>query len=158
MNEMFLKIDDIPGESKRKGMENTIEIASFSWGAAQAGSAQVGSGVTESGVRMQDFNFIAPASKASPKLLLNCAVGKTLPTAEFICRKAVGDKQDVYIKYKFTNFVVSSYQMSGSDGAPTDSFALNFEKIEVEYKPQKDDGTLDAAVTAGFNLKEMQKV
>jgi type VI secretion system secreted protein Hcp len=158
MQEMFLKIDDIPGESKRSGMENTIEISSFSWGAAQSGSARVGSGVTESGVTMQDFSFVAPSSKASPKLLLNCSVGKTLPKAEFFVRKSVGDKQDTYIKYTFTNFVVSSYVMSGSEGSPTDSFSLNFEKIETEYKPQKDDGSLDAAVTAGFNLKEMKKV
>ena len=159
MSEMFLKIDDVPGESKREGMEDTIEISSFSWGETQSGAAQTGSGVTESGVNMQDFCFVAPVSKASPKLLVKCAGGKTIPSAEFSCRKSVGDKQDVYLKYKFTNFVIASYQMTGADtGSPTDQFAFNFEKIEIEYKPQKDDGTLDAAVTSGYNLKTMKPV
>lgn len=159
MSEMFLKVEDAPGESKREGMEDTIEITSFSWLERQKGAARTGSGVTESGVDMGDFRFVAPVSKASPKLLVKCAGGKTIPSAEFSCRKSVGDKQDVFLKYKFTNFVISSYQMTGADtGSPMDEFAFNFEKIEIEYKPQKDDGTLDAAVTAGYNLKTMKPV
>lgn len=159
MSETFLKIDGIPGESKRKGMEDTIEIDSFAWSESQSGTAKTGSGVIQSGVSMNDFSFVAPVSKASAKLLIACAEGKTIATAELSCRKAVGTAQEVYLKYKFTNFVISSYSMGGGGGGtPSDSFAFNFEKIEIEYKPQKDDGTLDAAITAGYNLKEMAKV
>jgi type VI secretion system Hcp family effector len=153
---MFLKIDDIPGESPREGVEDQIEIEDFRWEESQPGGAKTGKGVTQNGVKMSDFVFVAPVSKASPKLMVNCATGKTLPTAEFVCRKAVGDKQDIYLKYTFTNFMVSNYQMVvGSDGAPRDNFSLNFEKIEMEYKPQAEGGGLDAAVTSGFSLKTM---
>ena len=32
-------------------------------------------------------------------------------------------------------------------------FSLNFAKIEFEYKPQKADGTADAAVKGGWDIK-----
>jgi type VI secretion system secreted protein Hcp len=51
----------------------------------------------------------------------------------------------------------SSYQTDGSghsDVVPTDQISINFSKIEIEYKPQKPDGTLDGPVKVGYNLKE----
>jgi type VI secretion system secreted protein Hcp len=37
---------------------------------------------------------------------------------------------------------------------PTESVSLNYAKIEFDYKPQKADGSLDAAKHFGYNLKE----
>jgi type VI secretion system secreted protein Hcp len=51
---------------------------------------------------------------------------------------------------------VSSYQTGGSEGAgdvPFDSVALNFAKVEVEYKPQKPDGSAGAPERFGWDLK-----
>jgi len=54
---------------------------------------------------------------------------------------------------------VSSYQTSGStDLVPTDHVSFNFAKIELEYRPQKPDGSLDAAVTAGWDVKQNKKI
>ena len=36
---------------------------------------------------------------------------------------------------------------------PTDSVSFNFAKIEVEYRPQKPDGSLGAAVQFRYDLK-----
>ena len=53
-----------------------------------------------------------------------------------------------------SDILVTSYQIGGSSGAvPTDSFSLNFAKIEFEYKPQNADGSLGAAVKVGYDLK-----
>ena len=41
---------------------------------------------------------------------------------------------------------------------PTDQISLNFAKIEVEYKAQKPDGTLDSPVKAGYDLKANKKI
>jgi type VI secretion system secreted protein Hcp len=35
-----------------------------------------------------------------------------------------------------------------------DQFSLNFAKIRFEYKVQKNDGSLEPAITGGWNLKE----
>ena len=36
---------------------------------------------------------------------------------------------------------------------PIDSASLGFSQIQMDYKPQKADGSLDAAVKAGWDLK-----
>lgn len=155
----FLKIDTIEGESTKKGFEKQIEIEAFSWGATQSGAHAAGENRTVGRVDMQNFHFTTKMNKASPKLMLACATGQLIPKAEFTARKADGT-QDPYLKWKFSDLVISSYQTGGAAGdgtIPTDSFDLSFSKIEVEYKPQTDKG-LGAAVTTGYDLKSMQKV
>jgi type VI secretion system secreted protein Hcp len=44
------------------------------------------------------------------------------------------------------------------DIIPVDQISFNFSKIEYEYKPQKPDGTLDAPVKTGYDLKLNVKV
>jgi type VI protein secretion system component Hcp len=51
-----------------------------------------------------------------------------------------------------------SLKTSNSLATANDAFSLNFAKIEVEYRAQKDDGTLDSAVTAGYDLKANKPV
>jgi len=50
---------------------------------------------------------------------------------------------------------VSSFQSTGTEelAVPTDSVSLAFAKIEVEYKPQKSDGSLGAPVAFRYDLK-----
>jgi type VI secretion system secreted protein Hcp len=93
--------------------------------------------------------------KASPNLALACATGEHIPEATLTVRKAGKEQQDFLI-VKFTNLLVSSYQLSsgGGEELPVESISLNFAKIEVSYSPQKADGTLDAAVKMNYNIQE----
>src|SRR5262249_30737358 len=155
----FLKIDGIEGESTDAKHKGEIDLLSWSWGATNAGSHAGGGGGGSGKVAMQDFHFVMEHNKASPKLMLACASGQPIPTAVLTCRKAGGEQQE-YLKVTMTDLLVSSYQTGGSASnvRPTDQISLNFSKIEKEYKPQKADGTLDAPVKAGWNLKENKKV
>lgn len=105
-------------------------------------------------VQMQDFHFTMRVNKASPKLMLACATGEHIKEAILTCRKA-GKEQQEYLKIKFSDLLVSSYQTGGSAGdvIPMDQISLNFSKIELEYKEQKPDGTLGGATKAGYDLK-----
>ena len=110
-------------------------------------------------MQMQDFHFVMRVNKASPKLFLACASGEHIPKAILTCRKAGKDQQE-FMKYTFSDLLISSYQTGGSGHGgviPTDQISFNFAKIETEYKPQKHDGTLDSAVTAGWDLKQNVK-
>jgi type VI secretion system secreted protein Hcp len=157
--DMFLKIEGIPGESTDKKHKDEIDVISFSWGATQSGGSYGTGGRGAGKVQMQDFSFVMKVNKASPKLMLSCATGEHIPNATLVCRKAGGEQQE-YLTVKFTDVLISSYQTSGSSGddVPMDQCALNFDKIEFEYKPQKPDGTLDSPVKTGYNLKENVKV
>jgi type VI secretion system secreted protein Hcp len=149
----FLKIDGIQGESKDKQHKDEIEIESFSWGAVQTGTAAHGGGMGAGRVDMQDFSFVMGLNKASPKLMLACATGEHIKKAILTCRKA-GKEQQEYLKILFSDLLVSSYQTSGSGEAPMDQISLNYNKIEIEYREQKPDGTLAGPIKTHYDQKQ----
>jgi len=158
--DFFLKLDGIEGESQDHAHKNEIHIESWSFGETQGGTSQAGGGGGAGKVSMQDFHFVMKTNKSSPKLFLACATGEHIKKAVLTCRKA-GKEQQEYLKYTFSDFLVSSYQTGGSghsEVVPTDQISLNFSKIEVEYKEQKPDGTLGGSVKAGFDLKANKPV
>jgi type VI secretion system secreted protein Hcp len=153
----FLKLEGIPGESKDSKHKGEIEIGSFSFGATQSGSFSAMGGGGQGKVSMQDFHFTIPTQNASPKLLLNCATGNHIKSAILTCRKA-GKEQQEFLKYTFTDLLVSSFQTGGSSDTPMDQVSLNFAKIEVEYKEQQETGQLGGSIKAGYDLKQMKEV
>ena len=157
--DFFLKIDGIEGESGDHAHKNEIQIDSWSWGESNQGSATAGGGMGSGKVLMQDFHFTMATNKASVKLFLHCANGKHIPSALLTCRKA-GGKQEEYLKIKFTDLLVSSFQIGGSPSniLPHEQISFNFVKVEWEYKPQKEDGSLGSPEKAGWDTKKNEKV
>ena len=156
----YLKIKGIDGEAEDKTHKNEIELESWSFGESNSGSHAGGSGGGAGKVAMQDFHFVMKINKASPKLMVACANGQHIKEAVLTCRKA-GKEQQEFLKVKFSDLLVSSYQTGGSangDVVPLDQIALNFAKIEVEYKPQNPDGSLGGSIPAGYDLKKNAKV
>lgn len=151
----FLKLTDIPGESQDSKHKGEIDLESWSWGEANSGSHAAGGGGGAGKVSFQDFHFTMKTNKASPKLFLHCANGNHIKEALLVCRKAGKDQQE-YLKIKFAESIVSSYQIGGSAGdvVPVESISLNFAKIEMTYSPQKADGSLDSPVVHNYSVKE----
>jgi type VI secretion system secreted protein Hcp len=155
----FLKIDGIQGESVDQKHKNEIQLEAFSWGATNETGPGMGGGGAAGKVRVQDFSFTMRVNKASPKLFLACAKGQHLKMATFTARRA-GKAQQEFLVYKFTDVLVSSYQTGGSAGdvIPMDSISLAFSRVEMEYRPQKADGSLDTPIAAGWDLKQNKPV
>jgi type VI secretion system secreted protein Hcp len=109
---------------------------------------------------MQDFHFVMKVNKSTPKLILSCASGEHIKKAVLTCRKA-GKEQQEFLKYTFSDVLVASYQTGGSssgDEIPMEQVSLNYAKMELEYKAQKLDGTLDGGIKAGWDLKSNKLV
>ncbi len=158
----FLIIDGIKGETHDAKMKatNAIDIESWSWGESQTGTHGMAGGGGAGKVAMQDFHFVMKVNKASPELMLACAEGRHIKSATLIARKAGKDQQE-FLTVKMENLLCSSFQTGGtahSDIVATDQITLNFAKIEFSYKPQKADGTLDAAVKTGWDVKANKKI
>ncbi len=97
-------------------------------------------------------------SKASPALFLACASGQHMKEAKLAAVKA-GAMQHEFLTWTFSDVLVTGYQTAGAGGDLVhDSISLTFSKIKVEYKAQKADGSLDTAVTAGWDQKANKKV
>ncbi len=153
----FLKIDGIEGESQDAKHKNEIQLVSWSFGATNHGTAAAGLGMGAGKVQMGDFHFVMHANKASPKLFLACCNGDHIKKAVLTCRKAGKDQQE-YLKWTFTEFLISSYQTGGtshSDVIPLDQISINHTECQFDYKEQKADGTLGGAVSVKANVKTM---
>lgn len=151
----FIKFDGIKGESADAKHKDEIDVESWSWGETHAGRAPRGSGGGAGKVSMQDFQFVMRQNRASAGLLKACATGEHIKEATLSARKA-GKGQQEYLTFKFHDVLVSSFQTGGSESAsvnPTDQVSFNFSKVEMEYKPQKSDGSLGSAVHFKYDLK-----
>jgi type VI secretion system secreted protein Hcp len=151
----FMKFDGIKGESTDAKHKDEITIESWSWGETHARGGGRGTGAAAGKVEMQDFHFVMKVNKATPALMKACATGQHIKSATLTARKAGKDQQE-YLTFKFSDVLVSSYQTGGAGGSdlqPVEQVALNFAKIEVEYKPQKPDGSLGAGERFGYDLK-----
>ena len=161
----FLKIDGVEGESPDQQYPGLIQIQSWQWAEENSGRWGFGSGGGAGKVEMKDFEFRMVSNKASPKLFLLCATGEHIPQAKLICRKSGKGQQDFLI-VTFSNGLVSSFRTLGNmpigmghgsadvdNVLPLDEIKINFARIEVEYREQRNDGTMGAVIKAGYDLK-----
>jgi len=152
--DMFLKIDGVEGESEDDAHKGTIDVLAFSWGMSQSGSMHIGGGGGSGKVNVQDMSITKFLDKASAELVKRCCSGKHFPTVLLTCRKA-GDMPVEYYKVTMEEVLISSVSegASGGEDQQTENITLNFAKVKIEYTPQKEDGSPDAAITAGWNIR-----
>jgi type VI secretion system secreted protein Hcp len=152
--DIFAKIGDIKGESLDAKHKDEIELFSWSWGVLQPGSMASGGGGGAGKVSFNDLSFTHHVDKASPNLLKACASGKHIPEATITARKA-GEGQQEYLTLKLTDVIITNVNSGGNGGGElTEQVALQFAKVEMEYKPQKPDGSLDAGLFFKYDLKQ----
>jgi type VI secretion system secreted protein Hcp len=149
----FFKIGDIKGESQDAKHKDEIEVMSWSWGVSQPGSMSMGGGGGSGKASFSDLTFSHNVDKASANLLKACASGKHIPEATITSRKA-GEDQQEYLIVKLSDVIITNVSSGGSGGDVMENVAMQFAKMELEYKPQKKDGTLDAGVFFKYDLKQ----
>ncbi len=157
--DIFIKIDTVTGESHDSKHKDEIDIVSWHWGMAQSGSRHLGGGGGTGKVTVHDLSFVKYIDKASTDLMLFCCNGKHIPEATLTVRKA-GETALEYVKIKMTDCLIASVDTGGSGEQErlTESVTLNFSKVEVEYTPQKPDGSGDAATKMGWDISKNEKV
>jgi type VI secretion system secreted protein Hcp len=151
----FAKIGDIKGESLDDKHKEEIELLSWSWGLEQRGSMSTGSGAGSGKVNFQDFNFTHFVDKASPNLMKACATGEHIKDAVITQRKA-GKGQQEYLIIKMSDVLITGVQpgaSNGDSGMVMEQVTLQAGKVDLEYKPQKADGSLDAGLHFKYDLK-----
>jgi type VI secretion system secreted protein Hcp len=153
--DIFAKIGDIKGESTDAKHKDEIEVLSFSWGVTNPPHPGGGGGGGAAGkATFQDLSIVHRIDKASPQLLLACATGKHLPDATITHRKA-GKAQQEYLIVKMNDVIITGVVHSGNAGqdATSETVSMAFAKVDFEYKPQKQDGSLAAGVHFKYDIK-----
>jgi type VI secretion system secreted protein Hcp len=152
-SDIFAKIGDIKGESLDAKHKDEIEVLSFSWGVTNAGVTPAGGGAGAGKANFQDLSIVHDIDKASPVLMQACATGTHLKEATITHRKA-GKGQQEYLIVKMNDIIITGVTQGGSTGQPgSETVSLAFAKVDIEYKPQKADGSLDAGIHFKYDLK-----
>jgi type VI secretion system secreted protein Hcp len=149
--DIFAKLGDIKGESVDSKHKDEIEVLSWSWGVTNPVSL-AGSGAALGRAHFHDLSFTHKIDKASPVLMQACATGVHLKDATITHRKA-GKGQQEFLVIKLNGVIITALADADSDDGSTETVSLAFAKINVEYKPQKADGSLDAGIHFKYDLK-----
>ena len=150
----YLYVDGVEGPSTSKPKH--IDVLSFSWGVSQTAVYGTGASGKEAKAGRADFSNLTVMKvldKTSPLLSDHCATGNILKEVYIVYDKPVGDKQEDYFRVYLKDALITSVQLSGSNENPTESVCFAYQGVEVAYKPEKDDGSLDAAISKGHDLE-----
>ena len=152
-SDIFAKIGDIKGESLDAKHKDEIEVLSFSWGVTNAGSTPSGGGGGAGKATFQDLSIVHSIDKASPLLLQACATGTHLKEATITHRKA-GKGQQEFLIVKMNDIIITGVTHGGASDQPgSESVSLAFAKVDLEYRAQKPDGSLEAGIHFKYDLK-----
>jgi type VI secretion system secreted protein Hcp len=153
---IYLNIDNIPGESTDQDHTNWIDVVAFNW--SEAASAII-AGRAAAMASIKDFVFVTQTSKASPKLFLAVATGQIFKHAKLECWTSGGEASQVeFLEFRFDNVIITSYNIAGNaqQYQPLDQFSIAFGKITMTYWPINVDGTQGPPVSAYYDLTRNQ--
>ena len=141
-SDFYLKIDGVKGETTAKGLQDYMEIASFSFGASNP--TTIGS-----------HGGGSAGDNASPLLFEACATGQHFAKATLVLRKAGGkdNKQQIFLQYDLEQVFVDSIQWSGAAGGdtyPMEGLSFSFGKVTVNYYPQDKEGKVATKAEQAF--------
>jgi type VI secretion system secreted protein Hcp len=151
-SDIFAKIGDIKGESLDDKHKGEIEVLSWSWGVANAGSMATGGGGGEGKANFHDLSFTHKIDKASPVLMRGCATGQHLKEATITRRKA-GKGQQEFLIIKMSDVLITAVSSADGGDETTETVSLAFAKVDLEYRSQKADGSLDAGIHFKYDIK-----
>ena len=159
MDAIFLKLDDIKGESQVDGFKDQIEIMSYSHNVAMQVTNDVSNTERTSGrAHVGEMSLTKFVDLSTPKLNEYCCSGKMIKEAVLtLCRNDDG-KMLPLIVYTLTNVIISHLSVSGgSGGKPVETMSLNFTKIKWEITAQKLGGQKEGNVSSVWDMAMNQK-
>jgi type VI secretion system secreted protein Hcp len=153
--DIFLRLADIPGESTDSKHKDQIEILSFSLGFVNQPAGGSAGGGAGGKVSCGDVVLTKSIDKSSPSLIGAVMTGRHIKSGTLSFAAATGKATQDYYTLNLSDLVVTAIQQSDSVGGPrvTEQITISAAKFEFRYRPQKPDGSLDAARTFTFDCK-----
>lgn len=155
LQDFYVKIAGIDGESKDSKHTGWIDVLSFNYGVSQSSSNFTGGGAGVGKASFDALTFLHYADKSTPNLMQYCASGKHIGMVEVSCCK-VGDGSQEYMRITMNDCIITHAGPSGStdDARVKETVGISYAKIKVEVKEQNADGSMGAAVTGTWDVKQ----
>jgi type VI secretion system secreted protein Hcp len=159
--DVYLQIDGIKGESTDNAHKDWIECQSVNFGVLQPRSATASSsgGHTAERCEHKDIVITKLADLATPLLLEQCSMGKTIKSAKFDFMRADSDgKRVTYFNIELENVLVSSVTPSVVEGDILhESVSIKYAKVKWKYVQQKISGGTGGNTAGGWDLSTNAK-
>ena len=156
MDAIFLKLDDIKGESQVDGFKDQIEIMSYSHNVAMQVTNDVSNTERTSGrAHVGEMSLTKFVDLSTPKLNEYCCSGKMIKEAVLTLCRNDDDKILPLIVYTLDNVIISHLSVSG--GKPVETMSLNFTKIKWEITAQKLGGQKEGNVSSVWDMAMNKK-
>lgn len=152
--DMYLKVDNLNGESVAKTHPKWIEVGAMSFGIENTGNAITGGGKSFASELVID-KFV---DSTSPPLFLGCLQGQTFNEVKLEVTKNL-TVATVYYRLTLQNVRVTSLKVSNNSAndRPMETVALSFAKILVEYVPVDSKDTPGTPIPANWDFSTNTK-
>jgi type VI secretion system secreted protein Hcp len=148
VEDMFLKIEGVTGESVDDDHVGHIKIDSFSWGIH--GHLDAATNLPYGKASVQSLNIVKKVDAASPALLQYCYRNKVVRKGTLSARKAGGSTGPLeFITIVIGKLRVLKVDIDSSSTDITEHVSLTFDSIEFNYKQQ---GRLGSATSADLQF------
>ena len=156
--DMFMQIGDgtvVKGSTTaREAPPGSFKVSSFSWGVSYP--ATDGGRAGTSPPSAPNFSITKMLDTASVGLFQVCTKGQAFSSAKFLAFEVGGPHGTPVeiLEYDFTNFVVTSAQISGSAGEaqPGESDTFSFAKVQINYWNITSSGTQGTKYSTSWDL------
>jgi type VI secretion system secreted protein Hcp len=151
--DMFLKVDGIKGESTDSKHKDEIEVLWWNWGMTSSPALGGGGGAGAGRVSFRDLAIGKHIDAATAKLMLACASGQHISSAELTARQR-GDRGIDYLKVKMDIVLVTSVGIGEPEagGEVTETVTFNFREVRVEYLGQSATGAPNPPIAFAWDL------
>ena len=158
----YLKYDAIKkGESKAKGHEGDkgwIEVGSIQFGVGRGISTPVGmSSKREASAPNVSEVVCTKLMDSTSPLIFQEALRGAAQKAQIDLVETHEEQLETYLSMTMENCLIASYSVSSGGDRPSESFSLNFTKIEYKYTPYDDKHKPGTPVPVTYDLTTATK-
>jgi type VI secretion system secreted protein Hcp len=154
--DVYLQIDGIKGESTDSTHKDWIECTSVDFGVLQPRSATASSSGGHTAERCEHKDIVVSkfADLATPLLLEQCSMGKTISKAKLEFLRADADgKRVTYFTIELENLIISSVTPKVAAGnIMTETLSIKYAQVKWKYVQQRISGGQGGNTAGGWNL------
>jgi type VI secretion system secreted protein Hcp len=154
---LILDIASIPGNSMITGYTGKIIVSSYSHSASIPLQQDVSKTERTAGRPiLSELSFSKMSDLSTTAMYKACTQGSKLGTIKLHVGRVENGVYMNFFTYSMTNGMISRISTSGGGGIPSDSFSINFTKIQCDYTQQQSDSTAKGTGTWNWNIETMK--
>ncbi len=148
---MYLKYEGVEGPITASDYKGWIEIDSFEFEVKRGEYVMLGNG-TNKATSITGAKMTKKADGATTALMREAFRGAVREDAR-VRFVTGGELVDPYLEFDFDRVVLAYYAIETVNGAPVETFVMEYERLRSTYTPRDATGKLDAQIPAGYDLK-----